>query len=215
MESVVISERIAKKYFRNDDPLGKTLTLYNQLDLMVTGVMKDLPANSHLQFDFLAHFDILTKQFGYGVGWGNNNYYTYVQLQKNSDIEKLRAEVYEYFAKISRQSSTKFILQSVKDIHLRSYFAMQTWLNNFAFRTSISVWIFALAAAFAITIALVTVSYQSIKAARSNPPSATNPSKPPAPILWIVCGMSNLWAGLFNLLKLNDICNLHSALREG
>jgi ABC-type antimicrobial peptide transport system permease subunit len=50
-----------------------------------------------------------------------------------------------------------------------AYFAMQTWLNNFAFRTTVSVWIFVLAASFALVIALATVSYQSIKAARANP----------------------------------------------
>jgi len=52
---------------------------------------------------------------------------------------------------------------------LPAYFAIQVWLNNFAYRPSISIWVFALAAAFALTIALATVSYQSIKAARTNP----------------------------------------------
>jgi putative ABC transport system permease protein len=50
-----------------------------------------------------------------------------------------------------------------------AYFAMQVWLNNFAYRTAISIWIFVLAASFAIAIALATIAYQSVKAARANP----------------------------------------------
>jgi hypothetical protein len=50
-----------------------------------------------------------------------------------------------------------------------AYFAMQVWLNNFAYRTAISIWTFVLAASFALAVALVTIGYQSIKAARASP----------------------------------------------
>jgi putative ABC transport system permease protein len=50
-----------------------------------------------------------------------------------------------------------------------AYFAMQVWLNNFAYRTAISIWTFVLAASFALAIALATIGYHSIKAARANP----------------------------------------------
>jgi putative ABC transport system permease protein len=50
-----------------------------------------------------------------------------------------------------------------------AYFAMSNWLQNFAYRTSIGIWTFVLSAALALTIALLTVSFQAVKAATSNP----------------------------------------------
>ena len=50
-----------------------------------------------------------------------------------------------------------------------AYFAMQVWLNNFAYRVAISPWTFVLAALTALSVALATISYQSIKASRANP----------------------------------------------
>jgi len=163
MESVVISEKMAIKYFRNEDPLGKTITLYNNQDMIISGVMKDIPENSHLQFDFLAHFDIIPKKFGWGTGWHNNNYYTYVLLQKYSDVEKLGAEVFEYFQKIGQRSGTKFLLQPVKDIHLRSYFAID--LYGATQDRSIYIYVFSVVALIVILIACI--NFMNLSTARS------------------------------------------------
>ena len=163
IESVVISERMAKKYFRKNDPLGRTLTFFSGQDMVVTGVMKDIPENSHLQFDFLGHFDFIRKTFGWSGGWHNNNYYTYVLLQKNSSIEKLGAEVFEYFQKIGQQSGTKFLLQPVKDIHLRSYFAIDIY--GATQDRSIYVYVFSVVALIVILIACI--NFMNLSTARS------------------------------------------------
>src|SRR5260370_17025040 len=52
-DAVVITEDIAKKYFGNEDPIGKILKKDNTDNVVVTGVLKNIPANSHLQFDFI------------------------------------------------------------------------------------------------------------------------------------------------------------------
>jgi putative ABC transport system permease protein len=52
--SMVISERMAHKYFGDEDPIGKIMALSNRYDFTVAGIMKDIPQNSHLRFDFLA-----------------------------------------------------------------------------------------------------------------------------------------------------------------
>ncbi len=162
-ESVVISERMAKKYFRNEDPIGKTITFFSSIDMVITGVMKDVPQNSHLKFDFLGHFDFIRKNFGWNNGWHNNNYYTYVLLQKNSDVAKLGAEVFEYFQKIEQQSGTKFLLQPVKDIHLRSYFAID--LYGATQDRSIYVYVFSMVALIVILIACI--NFMNLSTARS------------------------------------------------
>ena len=51
-ESIVITERTAAKFFGSQDPIGKSLLINNNTELVVTGVLKDVPTNSHLQFDF-------------------------------------------------------------------------------------------------------------------------------------------------------------------
>jgi len=163
IESIVLSERMAKKYFRNEDPLGKTIALFSGIDMVVSGVMKDIPQNSHLQFDFLGHFDFIQKNFGWGRGWHNNNYYTYVQLQENSDVERLGAEVFEYFQKIGQQSGTKFLLQPVKDIHLRSYFAIDIY--GATQDRSIYVYVFSVVALIVILIACI--NFMNLSTARS------------------------------------------------
>jgi putative ABC transport system permease protein len=53
INSIVVSESMAEKYFGSEDPIGKVLRLENQFDLIVKGVMADVPTNSHLQFDFV------------------------------------------------------------------------------------------------------------------------------------------------------------------
>ncbi len=57
----LISEDMAKKYFGPEDPIGKTITMNNDVDLKVSGVFENLPHNSHLQFDFLGPFETFIK----------------------------------------------------------------------------------------------------------------------------------------------------------
>jgi hypothetical protein len=83
--------------------------------------------NSHMRFDFVAHFDILIKELRYGGGWWNNNFYTYVQLAENADVDKLGKAVYGYLKKIYEKTSTRIRLQPVKDIHLRSHYAIDLY----------------------------------------------------------------------------------------
>ena len=79
--SVVLSETTAKKYFGDEDPLGKTLLLQNETKLIVTGIMKDIPSYSHLNFNFMISYKTLRKT--------NNPYdyqgFTYVLLPKDYD----------------------------------------------------------------------------------------------------------------------------------
>jgi putative ABC transport system permease protein len=56
----VLTESTAEKYFRNEDPMGKVLRLDNAYDFQITGVMKDVPKNSHYSFDILASFSTLS-----------------------------------------------------------------------------------------------------------------------------------------------------------
>ncbi|MBT1688247.1 ABC transporter permease [Dawidia soli] len=88
--TIVISETMERKYFPGGDALNKTLTLADSLTFAVTGIMKDLPGNSHLQADMIlsfATYPLLNSQFSYEEGWGNINVRNYLLLKPGVDIE--------------------------------------------------------------------------------------------------------------------------------
>ena len=92
VNSVVLSETEARKYFGDANPVGRTLTLINRgisTDYVVTGVMKDMPRNSHQRFEMVARVDLPTY-IGEGIEdflteWGFNNGWAYVQLRPGTD----------------------------------------------------------------------------------------------------------------------------------
>lgn len=88
--NVVLSESTARKYFGNDDPMGKVLEIDKEMQLTVTGIARDVPINSHLDFDLVMPLSIYYNAAWFKV-WMNNNNFTYIQLDgrvKKSDLEK-------------------------------------------------------------------------------------------------------------------------------
>lgn len=133
--SIVITEDAARKYFPGQDPIGKTLAIQAQtsgtdVTATVTGVCKNIPANSHLQFSFLASTD-----FGQG-DWVIPEFYTYIQLAPSTDPKAFQAKMSTYLknnikALSQNNSSTptqgktnlsklSLTLQPLRDIHLHS-----------------------------------------------------------------------------------------------
>jgi len=89
-ESVVITERTATKHFGSEDPLGKTLTVNNRTKLAVTGIIKNVPANSTLTFDILAPVKLFGKEKL--NSWALESS-TFILLQKNSSPDALREKI--------------------------------------------------------------------------------------------------------------------------
>jgi putative ABC transport system permease protein len=89
--SIVITEDMEKKYFAGKDALNETLVLADTMQFVVTGVMKNLPSNSHIQLDMLISFSTFTTviqpEFDYNEGWGNINMRNYVLLKEGVDAE--------------------------------------------------------------------------------------------------------------------------------
>ncbi|MDN5202351.1 ABC transporter permease [Fulvivirgaceae bacterium BMA10] len=161
--SMVITETMAEKYFGPDiDPIGKTLNItggWADGDYKITGMMKDVPGNSHLQFDFLLSFNNLfdNRQYQNDDGWGWNNFITYVELYPNADLnavhEKLITFIDKYQGEQLAESNSREVLklQPIKDIHLSP--GMQEELSA---TTSINtIYFFAIVAFFILAIAWV------------------------------------------------------------
>ncbi|MBN2347595.1 MAG: ABC transporter permease [Bacteroidales bacterium] len=118
--SVVITEDMAKKYFDEENPIGKTMKINKNFIFTVTGVIKEYPNNSHLQFNLLVPFKYL-KETGTDLdNWGNNSIYTYVELQKDVDHKILNEKITGFIKKYNEGSTTEIFIQNIKKVHLHS-----------------------------------------------------------------------------------------------
>lgn len=116
--SVVISETTAGKYFRNENPVGRTLLIGESGDpYIVTGIMKDIPANSQLQFEFLISFSTLKNN----IEWGIWNYSTYLLAKNSKSYKTISQKLPEVVKKIPRDDKFQLHLQRLTSIHLHSF----------------------------------------------------------------------------------------------
>ncbi|MEL6924964.1 MAG: ABC transporter permease, partial [Bacteroidota bacterium] len=136
-DQVVITKKIADKYFPNQNPVGKTLTLNDNTDFVykITGVMEEIPSTSHFNYDFWLSMERLDDSRD--NQWLFNNYYTYVVVTPETDpdalTEKMREMEDRYLALQFKEVSNMdlnemrasgqyyhFFLKPLTDIHLYS-----------------------------------------------------------------------------------------------
>jgi putative ABC transport system permease protein len=105
---VVLTKKMAKKYFGSEDPIGKTLTLNNELDIQVTGVIEDVPPQSSLQFDCIVPYMIrFAPDFKEPEHWGGNPLETYVLLHKEVDHLEVEKKITSIVEKHAQWETTK------------------------------------------------------------------------------------------------------------
>jgi len=127
-DKTAISGTAAKKYFGDDDPLGKMLTMDGEHELEVKAIFKDLPENSHIKFDFLVSNEVFDQFEGqeWRNNWGWYDHNTYVLLKEGVDYRALQAKWDDYLLEVRGEEWEKynyrqeFILQPLLDIHLYS-----------------------------------------------------------------------------------------------
>ncbi len=123
--SIVITESLARKYFNDPEPLGATLHFNGATPLKVTGVLADLPSNSHLDFDFLISFSNYIVPEGYASdlsSWSWLGFLTYVSLKPETDPQRFEASLTQHFRDLNPEAENHLlpIVQSVPDIYLGS-----------------------------------------------------------------------------------------------
>jgi len=168
--SLIISEKLAAKYFGNDEPLGKTISLSGRYDMKVTGIVEDPPDNSHIQFDFLLSLDsieTLRNDENFLNYWNRaREYYTYLELQEAVNpkdfAEKLPKFVNSHMVGVSLMEDLVLSIQPLKSIHLKSK-AMHDLTENNSMQTII---IFSLIASLILLIACI--NYMNISTARTS-----------------------------------------------
>jgi putative ABC transport system permease protein len=127
--SVVISEKIARKYFEDENPIGQVLLYNEEVELEIGGVIKDMPLNSHFRMDIMLPFETLlglTNRKEDLFKWNNSSYYTYILLQDNSDPASLEEKFPALMSKYSADEhiiaghTTRLYLEKFSRIHLHS-----------------------------------------------------------------------------------------------
>jgi putative ABC transport system permease protein len=142
--TAVISEDYSRIYFKNEEPIGKTLLMQdddaNYELVTITGVFKNLPANTHLKFDILFSYKTLYTRGEnaikrYDKSWSRKDMYTFVKLHAGADPENLQAKLpalVDKFKPELKQSQEKNVLrlQPIKDIHLQSELTEEAEANG-------------------------------------------------------------------------------------
>lgn len=120
--SIVLTESSAKKYFNDQNPIDKLLTVGATQEFIVTGVVEDLPDNSHFSFDMLGSFSSIPASKS--EIWGSANYITYIKLntQNVADVEvRLSEQVAETLKEwLDDGDVLSYRFEPIKDIHLKS-----------------------------------------------------------------------------------------------
>ncbi|RVU02746.1 FtsX-like permease family protein [Mucilaginibacter limnophilus] len=175
--TVVITEKMAGKYFGKVNVVGQTLTLNNNELYKVTGVIKDVPRQSHFDFDF--YLSMSGFEDSRNESWFSNNYNTYVLLKKTADVKQFEAKLPEFLRKQAgsqlqsilhltfdkfEQAGNYFKLTLIPltDIHLKSSRVAELSANG----SMEYVYIFSAIAVFILLIACV--NFMNLSTARSS-----------------------------------------------
>jgi putative ABC transport system permease protein len=164
--SVLLTESAAKRYFGDEDPLGKFLQIEGRHDLLVTGVMPDAPRNAHFQFEFLVSFSTLRNFFNgqYPQNWYWNPCWTYILLKpgvQSSEVEGyFPAFIQKYFPEFIK-AEARMALQPLTDIHLTSDLEFELEANS----SEANIYVFTVIGAFILFIACM--NFMNLSTARS------------------------------------------------
>ncbi len=166
--SIVLSLDMAKKIFGDKDALGQTLNLSADGDLKVTGVVENVPRNSHYHFNCLVSINTIQgRRAEFLNNWLVIEGYSYLLLDENADAKKteknLVAVVERHTGEAAKKYGTKmfYFLQPLTDIHLKSNLEGEIEGNG----DIRYVWVFSLVAAFILLIACI--NFMNLTTARS------------------------------------------------
>jgi len=165
--SIVLTEKLAKKYFNSEDPIGKVLRVNDITNFTVTGLVENPPGNSHFKFDALLSVATVVNNPNFGLdSWGSVSKNTYLLLREGADFNNVQEKFPEFEDSTMgflKEANVVFdlYLQPITDIHLYSHKRGELGTNgdiNY-------VYIFAAIAVFILLIACI--NYMNLASARS------------------------------------------------
>lgn len=160
---IVITEKLSKAFFGNEDAIGKTIRIDNKYDQKVSAVMKDLPNNTQFDFDYLLPWTCMRNDRTNDSSWGNNSTRNFVLLKPNTSIASVNSKIKDIIIKHSERGGTtaQSFLYPVSQLRLHSSFE-----NGVPVGGKIeTVRVFLLIAVFILLIACI--NFMNMSTARS------------------------------------------------
>ena len=158
--SLVLTREMAEKYFGADDPIGKVISVDNQYEFTVTGIVEKVPENSSLRFSILIPFAFQKERGWWHDHWGTNSIGTYVQLRPETSIRAVEEKMTAIQRSHLEKSTTDFVLAPLTEMHLHSYFGYGRPMGSIQY-----VYIFTALALFVLLIACI--NFMNLSTARS------------------------------------------------
>jgi ABC-type antimicrobial peptide transport system permease subunit len=163
--SIVLTESMARKYFGDEDPMGKVLSIV-QTDwtFTVTALIKDVPENSHLHFDCIIPIVNFWEWWdGRETGWNMIMFYTYIQLYPDSPVEDVARKIGDVLNENVPLQNAAIRMQPLTDVHLKSDVGWD--LDNYKEGSSLTIALFSLAALGVLVLAMI--NFINLATARS------------------------------------------------
>jgi putative ABC transport system permease protein len=157
--SLVMTERLAAKFFGDENPVGKVINVAQSADFTVTGVLKDIPTNSSLQFDVLIPYKYLDSVGRTDDNFTNNQTYTWVRLHPGVSTEEVSAKISGFIGTKVPHSLMVLELLPLTKVHLYTYSGYE---KNLAVQ---SVYLFSIIAIFVLIIGCI--NFMNLSTARS------------------------------------------------
>jgi len=156
--SLLLTQESAKKFFGEADPIGKTLIHFGRdtVTFKVTGILKNIGKNSHLQFDGLCSFKTI-EEADWMDGWGGNWVVSYLELAPNTNVPSLEKKFPAYLKRHLAEGNVKnykLFLQPLKDVHAGSVSITHDYHNFQKFDTRYT-YIFSVLAVLVLIIACI------------------------------------------------------------
>lgn len=171
--SIVMNEDMAVKYFGNENPVGKVITLNNNYPCTVTAVMQNIPLNSTMRPAMVVPIEMMRRTGGYIDTWGSNEIITWVQLNSTNSVSVVNKKITDTYVKNVKpllqdparlrsfeDSHAQIRLMKISDIRLYSHFGYDQATGSYQ-----SIMIFAVMASFILLIACI--NFMNLATARS------------------------------------------------
>ncbi len=159
----IITESTAKKIFGEENAIGKIITVNNDMTYRVGAIVKDIPTNSHYNFNILINISVAFQR-GWPNHWFSNSYYTYLVLNKNSAYKQMESKFRNFLEEMSEgeELTTDFYLQPLKDVRLKSDFDIDLYSHS---EPKVQ-YIFFFATIGIFIILICTINYMNLATAR-------------------------------------------------
>lgn len=168
LNHAVITEETARKYFGNENPMGKMIKIDGELDMEVTGVVKSIPSNSHIKFDILLSYENLIKSSQYwDNAWVSEKVYSYILLAPGTSAAALQAKLPQvpeaFIGKFMKEAFflIEYKLVKLTDIHLHSSVSNELEVNG-SYRNVVSLGIIA-----CLVLFIAFINYINLATSRS------------------------------------------------